>query len=264
MQFIFIISFVSFVMFLLWGIAAKFQRKKSRWKLLISLLSLVVVFIATPSPSGNSSEQVAVDNNSVPKQIDDKVTNANIEQEPSESKTISSDSNVQDNHTISSSNESDEGIDPKIIYSLGTTPKQFQKKFNLLAKKQGLENLYQLKPISIDSNATVFDSFQEPLTNKLTVTGFVNKSDGTIAYIQVVLKPDGTQQDETDLKTIIPLLMSVIDSTITDEKKGLISSQSISNLLSKGKGIELHENEYDYMTLETPFGLIFRISKSVD
>lgn len=264
MQFLFIVGFVSCAMFLLWGIISKFQRKKSRWKLLISLLSLVVVFITAPSPSDNSSEKVSDDNNTIPEQVDTKVSNANIEQEPLESKTITSDSKVRNNHTISPSNESDEGIKPKIVYSLGITPKQFQKNFSFLAKKQGLENSYQLKSISIDSNSTGFDSFREPLTNKLTLTGFVNKSDETIAFIQVVLKSSGTQQDETDLKKSIPLLISAINSDVADEKKEEISSQAISNLLSKGKGIEIHENGYDYSTEETGFGLIFRISKSVD
>ncbi|WP_025682768.1 hypothetical protein [Paenibacillus maysiensis] len=44
------VSSASFVLFLLWGIVSLIRRtKKARWSFLISLLSLVILFIVTPS-----------------------------------------------------------------------------------------------------------------------------------------------------------------------------------------------------------------------
>lgn len=59
MKFLFVVGCVAFVMFLIWGIISKFQKKKSRWKLLGALLSLVVVLIAAPAPEdSNTSAEI--------------------------------------------------------------------------------------------------------------------------------------------------------------------------------------------------------------
>lgn len=218
-------------MFLIWGVVAKFQKKKSQWKFLVSLLSLVVAFIAAPSP---------------------------------EDKSISSDSNVQNIQTTSSSNEPNEELESEINYSLRITPEQFSEKFNDLVEQQDLSNFYHIDQISIEDGQSNVSTFTKQLTDRLGISGTVNKTDGTLGFVQTILVPDGTDQDTVDLNNSILLLTTVIDPNITQEGIDYISHQVIENLTSENKGKTMYENGYAYTTIKTAYGLVFRISKPVE
>lgn len=212
-------------MFLIWGIAAKIQKKNSRWKLLVSLLSLIVSIIALA---------------------------------------VSPDSDAQKNQTTLSSIKSDEGLEPEINYSLGITPEQFIKKFNDLVEKQDLSDFYHIDQISIENGEANVDTFTKQLTNRFGISGTVNKADGTLGFVQTVLVPDGTDQDTVDLNNSILLLTTVVDPNITQEGIDYIASQAVKNLTSEDKGKTMYENGYAYTTLKTGYGLVFKISKPVE
>lgn len=231
MAFIFNVSLTVFVMFLIWGVVAKFRKKKSQWKFLISLLSLVIAFIVAPSP---------------------------------EDKSISSDSNFQNIQTTSSFNEPDEGFESKINYSLRITPEQFSKRFNDLVEQQGLSNFYHIDQINIDVGQSNVNTFTKQLTDRLGISGTVNKTDGTLGFVQTTLVPDGTDQDTIDLNNSILLLTTVIDPNITQEGIDYISYQAKENLTSENKGKTMYENGYAYTTIKTAYGLVFRISKPIE
>ncbi|CAH1215885.1 hypothetical protein [Paenibacillus sp. JJ-223] len=171
---------------------------------------------------------------------------------------------------IQNYNESDKEQNTKIktsnreiIYSLDITPEQFQKKFNSLPREKEFENT-TIESITVDTTAATFNSFQEPLSYNVDITGTVNKSDDTIAFIQVALKNEGNDRDEEIFRNTIPLLISSTVPSISDKRKGEIISKAVDNLFSDIRGIQIFEGDYRFSTENTAFASIFRISKELN
>ncbi|MGW9526715.1 hypothetical protein ACWHAM_02980 [Paenibacillus terrae] len=77
-----VISSASFVLFLLWGIVSLFKRtKKAKWNFLISLLSLVILFIATPADQSKPASEKALAQAQA--DVSSKVSNEDVESTPS-------------------------------------------------------------------------------------------------------------------------------------------------------------------------------------
>lgn len=150
----------------------------------------------------------------------------------------------------------------KIVYSLGISPEEFLKRFNSLPREEGFKNT-TIETITIDTAATAFNSFQEPLSYQVDITGSVNKPDNTIAFIQVALKNEGTERDEEIYKKTIPVLISSIVPSISDSRKEEITSKAIENLFSGIRGIQIFDGDYRFSTETTGFASIFKISKEL-
>ncbi|CAM4181724.1 hypothetical protein [Paenibacillus xylanexedens] len=165
-----------------------------------------------------------------------------------------------------SDNEQDSNItteNRKIIYSLDITPEQFQMKFNSLPRTEGFENT-TIESITLDTAADASNSFQEPLSYNVDVFALVNKSDDTIAYIQVALKHEGNDRDKDIFTHTIPLLISSTVPSVSDSKVEEILMKAIDNLFSDTKGIEILDGDYIFSTSNTAFARIFRISKEIN
>lgn len=179
MAFLFVVSFVAFVLFLIWGIAAKIQKKNSRWKLLVSLLSLVVSIIALA---------------------------------------VSPDPNTQKNQTtLSTSNESDASAKIKENnQSLGITIDDFQKTFNSIVDSYNLEGLHISKFDLTESEGTGANTLKFIFNENLSMVGTFN-SDKNIQEVMLIGTKGFSEETGGNLMTAITTLIMTMNNDYTFE-----------------------------------------------
>lgn len=168
--------------------------------------------------------------------------------EKSETTELRSDSTSNDN-------------DQEINYSLGITPDQFLQSFNILSEQQSLQDFYYIDKLNIEEGKENVDTFQTELTIRVGIAGTVNKADGTLGFVQMLLVPDNSNQNSIDLNNLVLMLTSTVDPKITEEGIQYVSDKVIQNLSSDESGITIYENGFAYLTIKSESNLIFRITK---
>ncbi|MEK5162017.1 hypothetical protein NYE69_06700 [Paenibacillus sp. FSL R5-0527] len=185
MAFIFVVSVIAFVMFLIWGIAAKIQKKKARWKFLVSLLSLVVVFIAFPSP-------------------DDKATRSD------------SDSHAQNNQTTISSLEPDETSNQQQpnndSFSEMLTFDEFKENYQNAVTKYSLDR-FSIKDMEAKEETAGGGTFNYLLNNNIALSGTYNESKN-IEIISLLVEGDGTEETGQDIMVSMGLFLMGTNPTL--------------------------------------------------
>ncbi|QYK62481.1 hypothetical protein [Paenibacillus sp. S25] len=234
MAFIFVVSFTAFVMFLIWGIVSKIQKKKSRWKLLASLLSLVVLFIVTPSKEGEVTSTPA--NNQITEQ-ETEVTNA------SEVKTNSSES-------INS------------LSGLDITAQEFLNKFNSVAKYENLD--YEINQFRIENGQANIDMFKYQFTDRVGIMGAVSKENKKLSFIEALMVPGKNGDGLDDFSNVMGIVTILTNQNLTRDEVVDINSDLISSLSNKTSEDQkkITKNNIEYKIMMTNYGVIFRASRA--
>lgn len=184
MKFLFVIGFLAFVMFLLWGIISKFQRKKSRWKLLGSFLGLVVVLIAAPSPEDtNSSEENETQTNAVVEHT--------TSSEPLDSKANNNETLPIKKETVPSNQPSNETFIG--ILSL----EEFKNNYENAVTKHNLDK-FSIRDLEAKDESAGGGTFNYMLNNKIALTGTYNEK-SNIEIVSLLLEGDGTEETGKDM-----------------------------------------------------------------
>lgn len=237
------------------------QTGKAKMRFIVSGISGVFVVVGIIGiAQGLSDPQIVTSSKRI---TENPVSNNDVQNYSSPKDTAQSEGPlIQHDESTDKEEISHTSKEKEIIYSLDITPKQFQKRFNSLPRVEGFENT-TIESITIDTAATAFNSFQEPLSYNVDITGSVNKSDDTIAFIQVALKNEGDGRDKDIFINTIPLLISSTVPSVSDNKKEEIISKAIDNLSSDIRGIQIFDGDYRFSTQNTAFARIFRITKEI-
>lgn len=234
-SFLILVSSASFVIFLLWGIVSLFRRtKKARWSFLISLLSLVILCIATPI---KDSKPIAEKDSS----------------QESQQKTVATNETLTESQPLSSS-RSNKGIN--------VTIQEFSNNFNSIAEAEKLN--YKIEKFNIERGQANVDTFKYQLTDNVGIMGTIKKTDNILSFVQVLMIPDGTDQSGIDLTNVMGILTKLTNDRLSRDEVISINSDLVNYLSDDSTRLEkkIVKDEIEYKIMRTKFGIIFRVSKA--
>lgn len=146
--------------------------------------------------------------------------------------------------------------------SLGMTPEEFRRSFNSIVRQINTD--WELAKFDIEKGE-VNDIFGRMLSNNIGIIGSVNKADGSLREIMVMIS--GGAESSENMKAIAVLLavsQSINRNTPKEENSKIISDmvRFAANNIKTGKSVERITGGLRYTASASEFtGLMFVISK---
>ncbi len=147
----------------------------------------------------------------------------------------------------------------RIASSLDLTLDQFIKNYNQVINMYNLNEYYQIDKVEVDTNGTNISVFNYSFNDNSDITGFINKSNGSLESIQIASSNPNTN----DLNNLVILLVSMIDPALTKDQLITTSHQILQQLDSNSPTATFSKRGYDYSTRRWEDRLALSISKPV-
>jgi hypothetical protein len=105
----------------------------------------------------------------------------------------------------------------KIPGTIGMNPEEFKTAFNKASDT--VKSSLKIKNIKVD-DGQVQNTFQVMLTDKIAITGTVNKKDGSVRDVLLLGQGDGTAKSGTDIIVMIGTIIMATNSELSADDRG--------------------------------------------